>query len=55
MKDNMMLLSYINMKLRDEYKSLDALCDDLNVSKEEIIARLKSVDFEYDALTNQFK
>ena len=26
-----MLLSYINMKLRDDYDSLDALCDDLGI------------------------
>lgn len=55
MKDNMMLLSFINMKLRDQYDSLDALCDDLDVSKEEVVARLKTVDFEYDVQTNQFK
>ena len=29
-----MLLSVINMKLRDQYDSLDSLCDDLDVNKE---------------------
>ncbi|MEE3494717.1 MAG: DUF4250 domain-containing protein [Butyrivibrio sp.] len=28
-KDPVMLLSYMNMKLRDNYSSLEALCDDL--------------------------
>ena len=28
-EDPMMLLSFVNMKLRDEYDSLQALCDDL--------------------------
>lgn len=35
-KDPMMLFSFINMKLRDYYPSLDALCADMNVSKEDI-------------------
>ena len=29
-QDPMMLFSAVNMKLRDEYDSLDALCDDMN-------------------------
>ena len=33
----MMLFSVINMKLRDNYNSLDELCDDLNLNKEDII------------------
>ena len=36
-KDPMMLFSVINMKLRDNYSSLDELCDDLHVEKEDII------------------
>ena len=32
-KDPMMLFSVINMKLRDNYSSLDELCDDLNVEE----------------------
>ena len=39
-KDPMMLFSVINMRLRDIYPSLDALCDDLHVDKKEIIDRL---------------
>ena len=31
-KDPMMLFSFINMKLRDYYPSLDALCADMYVS-----------------------
>lgn len=52
--DPMMLFSVINMKLRDCYSSLDALCDDLNVSKDEIINRLKAVGFEYSEEHNKF-
>ena len=50
-----MLLSYINMKLRDEYDSLDRLCDDLDVSKEDIVSKLKSINYQYDPNVNQFK
>lgn len=52
--DPMMLYSVINMKLRDFYPSLDALCDDLNVSKEDIIRQLKAVGFEYNPEQNKF-
>lgn len=50
-----MMLSYVNTKLRDEYDSLEALCDDLDVSQEEIIEKLASIDYHYDQQLNQFK
>lgn len=50
----MMLYSFINMKLRDSYPSLDALCDDLNVCKDDIVKKLKSVGFEYSPDRNRF-
>lgn len=53
--DPVMLLSFINMKLRDQYDSLDALCYDLDISKEEIIEKLKNIDYIYDIEKNQFK
>ncbi len=53
-KDPMMLYSFINMKLRDFYPSLDALCSDLNVNKDEIVRNLKEAGFEYDAKQNKF-
>lgn len=53
-KDPMMLFSLINMKLRDFYPSLDALCEDLNVSKEEIVNQLKEAGFKYNAEMNKF-
>ncbi|KXU50430.1 MAG: DUF4250 domain-containing protein [Coprobacillus cateniformis] len=54
-QDPAMLLSYVNMKLRDQYASLDDLCDDLDISKEEIVEKLKSIDYIYDFEKNQFK
>ena len=53
-KDPMMLYSLINMKLRDFYPSLDALCSDLNVSKEEIVNTLKAAGFEYNQELTKF-
>ena len=35
-KDPMMLLSFINLKLRDYGMDLDALCDDLDVERSDI-------------------
>ena len=41
-----MLLSVINMKLRDRYASLDALCEDMDVAKTEIVSALEAVGYE---------
>lgn len=49
-----MLLSVINTKLRDHYHSLDALCEDMDVAKEEIETKLSTIDYSYDADSNQF-
>lgn len=52
--DPFMLLSYVNTMLRDKYANLDALCDDLDVSKADIMAKLSAAGFEYDANLNKF-
>ena len=39
-KDPVMLLSFINLKLRDFYDDLDALCDDLDIDRQEIENKL---------------
>ena len=52
-EDPMMLYSFINMKLRDFYPSLDALCEDMNVEKEVIVRTLKRVGFEYNPERNR--
>lgn len=49
-----MLVSVINMKLRDFYPSLDALCDDMEVDRSEIEATLKASGFEYNKEHNKF-
>lgn len=52
--DPNMLLSYVNLKLRDYYSSLEALCDDLDVSRAEIEEKLGSIGYSYQEERNQF-
>lgn len=52
--DPVMLLSYINTQLRDNYRSLDALCEDLNISPSEIITKLESINYTYNQELNKF-
>lgn len=53
-RDPFMLMSLINMKLRDYYPSLDALCDDMNLKKEVLTTTLGSIGMEYNPETNKF-
>jgi transcriptional antiterminator len=53
-QDPIILLSFINTKLRDEYSSLQDLCDDLNVDQLTIKAKLSQVGYVYDAELNKF-
>lgn len=52
--DPMILLSYINTKLRDEYKSLDLLCDDLQIDRAELESKLSGIDYTYNPELNRF-
>ena len=52
--DPMILLSWLNTKLRDEYDSLAALCEDLEADEDEIKEKLAAVGFSYDAAKNRF-
>lgn len=53
-KDPVMLLSFVNLKLRDFYASLEAMCEDLDVAREEITEKLAGIDCHYDREKNQF-
>lgn len=53
-KDPVMLLSYINLKLRDYYPSLSAFCEDTGEDEKEIVDKLNSIDYHYDKDRNQF-
>ena len=53
-KDPMLLLSVVNTKLRDQYTSLDALCEDMQADREKMGTKLQNIDYTYDENTNQF-
>lgn len=54
-KDPMILLSYINTRLRDDYPSLDTLCEDLDLSRAELEQTLNAAGFDYDVAQNRFR
>lgn len=53
-QDPFILFSYINTKLRDNYASLDLLCEELDINKEELTKKLATIGMTYDALLNKF-
>lgn len=53
-KDPVLLLSYVNMKLRDFYPTLDDLCASLDIDKAMVIQKLSEIDYLYDSGQNQF-
>ncbi len=52
--DPMMLFSFVNMKLRDEYPSLDELCLGLDIDREWLEEKLAACGFEYSSENNKF-
>ena len=56
-QDPVMLLSYINMKLRDEYSDLEALMEGLDISRDEleqIVSKLEGIGYKYNPELNKF-
>ena len=52
--DPFMLMSAVNMYLRDQYGLLDELCDSLDLDRKELEEKLRAVGFEYSAEHNKF-
>ena len=52
--DPVMLLSFVNLKLRDYYGSLETLCEDLQVNQQELEEKLSAIDYHYSQEKNQF-
>ena len=53
-KDPIMLMSWVNMKLRDFYPSLETMCEDLEIPLDELVEKLSAAGFEYNAKLNKF-
>ena len=53
-KDPAMLLSFVNLKLRDFYGNLDALCEDMELDRQELVEQLGAINYRYDEERNQF-
>ena len=54
-KDTMLLYSFVNMKLRDEFLDLDDLVNYYGVDKKELLDRFSDAGYEYVKGENQFK
>jgi hypothetical protein len=54
-KDPVMLLSFVNMKLRDEFSNLDELAAACSTTAQEIKDALGKINYEYNEVQNQFK
>ncbi|MDE6667610.1 MAG: DUF4250 domain-containing protein [Clostridia bacterium] len=54
-EDDFILLSLINTKLRDEYSSLEDLCEEEGVSMEEVCTRLEGLGYAYTPEYASFK
>ena len=54
-QDPIILLSFINLKLRDNYSTLDELCTDMNIDKNMLVQKLRGIDYEYNTEINQFR
>ncbi len=57
-QDPIILLSYVNTQLRDNYESLDKLAEGLDLSGDEVkemVEKLEGVGYKYDEEVNQFK
>ena len=54
-QDPFILLSWLNMKLRDEYSSLNELCSALGLDQQLLEDKMKSAGFAYDPVAHQFR
>lgn len=54
-QDPIMLMSILNTRLRDNYRSLDELCNDLDINRADIEKTLSDAGFDYIPAINQFR
>lgn len=54
-QDPVILFSLVNTKLRDQYSSLEELCNDLDADRDSLVAVLSAAGWTYDREHNQFR
>ncbi len=54
-KDPMILLSFVNTKLRDEYRTLEEFCEGHDLDVESLKKKLEKIGFQYNSKLKQFK
>ena len=54
-KDPVMLLSFVNTQLRDNYSGLKELAAAYDIDEKELCDKLAQIDYKYDETVNQFK
>ena len=54
-KDPMIILSFVNTKLRDEFTDLEEFCKEEDISIESLKEQLESIGFQYNETIRQFK
>ena len=53
-KDPVILLSFLNTKLRDHYSNLQDLCEDLELDENQLKEKIAAIGYTYDSDRNQF-
>ncbi len=53
--DPAMMLSVINLNLRDKYANLEDLCKSEDLDMDYITEKLAAIDYYYEADVNQFR
>ncbi len=54
-KDPVMLMSFINMKMRDEYRTLEDFCMSYSLDKTRLIAEMENAGFSWLPSVRQFR
>lgn len=54
-KDPVMLMSFVNMKLRDEFRTLEDLCDTYGIDMTRLKATMEASGFEWMPGIRQFR
>ena len=53
-QDPIILVSFVNTKLRDQFATLEELCQTYELNQAKLCQTLDSIDYQYDETTNQF-